>query len=248
MTRGAGWRHVGIAALAVLLFNAVYVAVFSAVLISHNPGLTGVALNEELLQAMSTTGPGLVGGLAALWLGLLTGVFLAGRATAGGWRTLVGWGFDWRRDIPLGLAVAGAVQGLSVLVGLLAEQLNLTGGEDLGNTGSVTSVTGPWLPVVVICAVIGAPLVEELFFRGLLLPVVAKRWGATAGVIISSLAFGAMHVQTTAASSVYTVTLTALIGAVLAIIRLRTGRLGPAIVAHVMINGLGLALAALFIN
>ena len=38
-----------------------------------------------------------------------------------------------------------------------------------------------------------APLVEELFFRGFLYPVVARRLGATAGIVLTAAAFAIIH-------------------------------------------------------
>jgi membrane protease YdiL (CAAX protease family) len=40
-----------------------------------------------------------------------------------------------------------------------------------------------------------APLVEETMFRGFLYPVVARRFGVGAGVIVTGVLFGAMHAQ-----------------------------------------------------
>ena len=40
-----------------------------------------------------------------------------------------------------------------------------------------------------------APLVEETMFRGFLYPIVARRFGVTAGVIVTGTLFGAMHAQ-----------------------------------------------------
>jgi membrane protease YdiL (CAAX protease family) len=51
---------------------------------------------------------------------------------------------------------------------------------------------GQWLGVVVV-AVIAAPLVEELFFRGILLHRWARRWGATPAVVASSALFAVLH-------------------------------------------------------
>ena len=38
-----------------------------------------------------------------------------------------------------------------------------------------------------------APLLEELYFRGFLYPVLARRFGVFAGVILTSLGFAAIH-------------------------------------------------------
>jgi membrane protease YdiL (CAAX protease family) len=48
--------------------------------------------------------------------------------------------------------------------------------------------------LAIIATTLG-PLMEELFFRGLFYPVVAKRWGAVWGIFLSALPFALMHMQ-----------------------------------------------------
>ena len=84
------------------------------------------------------------------------------------------------------------------------------------------------LPVTAI----GPGVSEELFFRGFVLGKGQRVVGTTAAVIISALAFGAVHVDpghVIAAS---------LMGGYLAFVVLRTGSLWVTIVAHVMNNAL----------
>jgi len=53
-------------------------------------------------------------------------------------------------------------------------------------------------PTVILLMCFGilvAPLVEETMFRGFLYPVVARRFGMAAGVIVTGTLFGAMHAQ-----------------------------------------------------
>jgi hypothetical protein len=45
-----------------------------------------------------------------------------------------------------------------------------------------------------LLAVLTAPLVEEVVYRGVLYPGVAKRWGLVAGVGVTTLLFGLVHV------------------------------------------------------
>jgi len=53
---------------------------------------------------------------------------------------------------------------------------------------------GVWeTAVMVVTAGIAVPAAEELFFRGLLLPVVGKQYGARTAVIVVSLIFAAIH-------------------------------------------------------
>ena len=50
--------------------------------------------------------------------------------------------------------------------------------------------------ILLMCfGILVAPLVEETMFRGFLYPIVARRFGITAGVIVTGTLFGAMHAQ-----------------------------------------------------
>jgi uncharacterized protein len=240
---GAGWRHIVLGFLLVIVFSIVFAA--GAAFIAT--WMLGDGATAEEQQAAATmfvtlTGPGLMIGLAALWSGLLTAVMLAARAHPGGFRALVGGGFKPKVDIALGVSIGAGIQGFVILLSWL---LTLAG-VDLaksGNAGSVTGMTGIWLPLAVLAATVGAPIVEELFFRGLFLHVAIKQVGTVGGVLLSSVAFGLMHTQGDLTSSLYTVTATSLVGVVLAVIRLRTGRISAAIAAHIAFNTVGVALA-----
>jgi hypothetical protein len=92
--------------------------------------------------------------------------------------------------------------------------------------------------VVLLIAIvaIGAPIIEELFFRGLLLRSVQRRFGAAIAVAASSLIFGAIHFQLKQLPAL------ALFGLVAALLTVKTDRLGPAIWAHVTFNATATAL------
>jgi hypothetical protein len=91
---------------------------------------------------------------------------------------------------------------------------------------------GTTLGIVLLILIvgIGAPIAEEVFFRGLVLRSIEKRYGTTAGIVGSSVVFGLTHFQA--------LQLPALIaaGAVFALLAVRFGRLGPAIFAHMAFN------------
>ena len=97
---------------------------------------------------------------------------------------------------------------------------------------------------LVLTAVVGAALVEELFFRGLLLRSIEKRWGAVWAIVGSSVFFGLSHPQDlpAEAQAVIMVSL-AVFGAALAILAVKTRRLGPGIVAHATFNLISLVWA-----
>lgn len=77
---------------------------------------------------------------------------------------------------------------------------------------------------------VGAPIAEEIFYRGLVLGALAKRFGTTWAVIGSSLLFGLSHLQL--------LQLPALVaaGVVFALLYVRSGRLGAAIIGHMAFN------------
>jgi membrane protease YdiL (CAAX protease family) len=88
------------------------------------------------------------------------------------------------------------------------------------------------LACLAITAVVVAPLFEETLFRGVLLPVLTRHWGAAAGVGLSALIFGLAHL------SLGELTPLTLLGLALGWLRLRHGRLGPCVLMHGLWNGL----------
>ena len=85
-----------------------------------------------------------------------------------------------------------------------------------------------------------APIVEELVFRGLLYGWIAGRWGGTAGLVVSSLAFAAAHYEP--AHVVLVLPLAFLFGW----LRRRTDSLLPSLFSHIVNNGFAL-LAAVYL-
>jgi membrane protease YdiL (CAAX protease family) len=88
--------------------------------------------------------------------------------------------------------------------------------------------------LVVLIAAVGAPLFEELFYRGLFLRAVQRRLGDAAAVAIPALVFGLVHFQP------YDFVALVLFGVAMGVVALRTGRLGTAIWAHVAFNATAL--------
>lgn len=93
----------------------------------------------------------------------------------------------------------------------------------------------PYVLMILGAAVI-APVMEELFFRGVVLPVVSARLGTVAGVSISAVAFGLMHVQATYESTVYMVILTTIAGAAFGFMRIRYKSLLLPMAVHIGFN------------
>jgi len=85
-----------------------------------------------------------------------------------------------------------------------------------------------------------APIVEELVFRGLLYGWIAGRWGGTAGLVVSSLAFAAAHWEPAH------IVLVLPLGFLFGWLRRRTDSLLPSLFSHIVNNGFAL-LAAVYL-
>ena len=170
-----------------------------------------------------------------LWLGFV-GVPVWAAAKKGG-----GWVHDFRVylraiDVPVGLVVGVLTQLVVVpLVSWPVLKLTGTDPDELGKLArelgdKADSSVGVVLLFVIVA--VGAPIAEELFFRGLVLRSLEKRFGTGWAVVGSSVFFGATHFQPLQFAA-----LTAT-GAVFALLVVRTGRLGPAIIAHLAFNSI----------
>lgn len=111
----------------------------------------------------------------------------------------------------------------------------------LGSAAQIVTFVVGFLAVTVV-----APAVEEVFFRGTLLPALigslgGRRWTP---VVISALAFAGLHLLTvSSAPQAFVVGLgTFLVGLCTATVAVLTGRLGPALIAHIVFNTSVLAL------
>jgi len=92
-------------------------------------------------------------------------------------------------------------------------------------------------------AVTVGPLMEELFFRGLLYPVLSRRIAAPGAVLLTALPFGLMHyLQYRSWAAVLIVTL---VGVVLGTVRAVTKSVAASFLVHVGYNATLMTLAAL---
>jgi hypothetical protein len=87
-----------------------------------------------------------------------------------------------------------------------------------------------------IFAISLGPLMEELFFRGFLYPVLARRLGVIWGVLLTALPFGLMHAfqYGDAWSAVLVIFI---VGIVLTVVRAVTKSVGASFLVHVGYNG-----------
>jgi membrane protease YdiL (CAAX protease family) len=86
-----------------------------------------------------------------------------------------------------------------------------------------------------VFAVIVTPLVEELLFRGVLFPVVARSLNTIWAVIFVSVLFGLAHVVTYGLDA-YLILQSLAAGLYLTWLRARTSSLVPSVAAHTALN------------
>ena len=96
--------------------------------------------------------------------------------------------------------------------------------------------------LLAIIAVTLGPLVEELFFRGLMYPVIARRLGAVWGVLLTALPFGLLHLQQYGWSLAAGLVIF-LVGVVCGLVRAVTKSVGSSFLVHVGYNGTQMVIA-----
>lgn len=135
------------------------------------------------------------------------------------------------RDVPVGVAIGVAAQLLVPLLYLLLRPFIGTpdvSAEARELTDQATDVVG--IGLLLLITVVFAPLVEEIYYRGLVLRAAERSYGPTVALIGSSVFFAMTHFQVLQFPALL------LFGAVLAAIAMRTGRIGIPIVAHIAFN------------
>jgi hypothetical protein len=105
--------------------------------------------------------------------------------------------------------------------------------------------TAEFVPLLWLAVVLGAPIVEETFFRGFLF----AGWsvsplGGWATVVVTSLGWAAIHVQYDLFDLGYIFALGLLLGG----FRLKTGSLWPPVLMHMLVNLLATIQVALLLN
>jgi len=217
-----GWGDVG---LALLLSIVVPIVIVSAVLIAGLPRTGAVVL---LLSLMTP------------WIGFGLYPILATRSKGNGPVLDLGWTIR-PVDLLWGLAGGAAAFVLGGVAAGITE--HFTGPFDSAAGEAISNAdVGQWVRVAfAVCAVVGAPVFEELCFRGLVFASVAK-WAAGAGLrrpvpwatVLAALLFALIHLEPVRIPVLLT------IGLVLAVLRARTGRVGASMVAHALNNSVAI--------
>jgi len=133
-----------------------------------------------------------------------------------------------------------ATQAAIVAVVLVAD-IPLT-----SNTEGVDDLTAErgYVIALLVLAVIAAPLVEEVVFRGLVLRGLLSRMGAVAAVAVQAVLFGIAHYDPVRGTgNIGLILVLSGVGAVLGGAEYLFRRLGPSIIAHAIINAVAMTVA-----
>ncbi len=225
-------------------------------------------LGDVLYGLLLWIAGGIVGTVVLIVLGgvdLQTGdvgelsVPLLAATLASGWIGLAGWPVvasyrKGRRSLAedFGLRIVPSDVGWGILAGVACLAISIAGNivwtlisaeEAPDNADFLPSDPGPLGVVAVLFLVaVATPVVEELFFRGLFLRAAEKRWNTGVGIVLSSVVFGAFHATgDSIGQALFIVGVTTAYGLLLAFLAATTRRLGASIVAHMVINGVGVA-------
>jgi hypothetical protein len=214
-----GWRDVG---GVIVLLAGVTLGLF--VLVRALRGWMGAAAEATLVS------PLVYAATALIYLLLLLGIYLFAARRAG-WAALGlrgdVWGALRLTPLLLLLVLVGMMLINSVIIQLSGSFDNpqvdsLTGGEPLSRF--------ELLALLVLVAGL-VPFAEELFFRGMVYPLLRYQLGVALAVVLSAALFAAFHVVPLLMPALF------FVGLVLGALRAWSGSLVPCIALHAMQNG-----------
>lgn len=172
-----------------------------------------------------------------LWAGLIGAcIYVSRRRGTGSLARDFGWRMQ-RIDVGLGLAGSLVARVIAaIVVAPVAVWFRDVRVPDRSVFDNVAHDAPGWAVIVVIVC-IGAPLVEELFFRGLLQTGLVEAVGAARGIVITAVLFGAAHLTAWQGNITLLYGLgIAGAGLVLGLMRHVSGRLGTSTWAHAFFN------------
>ena len=178
----------------------------------------------------------LLAGQAGLWSGLLGACWLVSRRFGAGRMTKdFNLGIGWA-DVGWGLlmSLAARVAVAAVIAPIVVISRQLGGGNDAVFREFRPEVTS--FVVVALLAVVGAPIVEEIFFRGVLQGAFLDRLGTAGAIGVQAVLFGLAHFNPLLGWDNVGVIAGIAAGGVVFGITVRLRRLGSSIFAHAFFN------------
>ena len=182
--------------------------------------------------------------LAVLWTCLLSACWLASRRYGtGNLRHDFGLRIEGK-DVGWGvlMSFAAKVAGVVIIIPLVNNKRLV--GNNQGVYGKVDTNVGTFL-IFAAVAVIGAPIVEELFFRGLLLRSLTTVVGPGWAIVVQAVLFGLAHASPLLGlANVSVITIIFAAGVIFGITAWWRRRVGTSIVAHSTFNLISVIAAA----
>jgi membrane protease YdiL (CAAX protease family) len=144
-------------------------------------------------------------------------------------------GFEFR-PVDLGWGLLTAL-GAFITLNIVAIFLAATRLPTTSNTRDLADARHTVVLVFAAVGVLVAPVVEELFFRGVLLRSFRSRWAPAPAIAAQALVFGMYHISVTyGAGNVGLVLSIGALGAVFGVVAHQLRRLAPGMVAHAIVN------------
>jgi membrane protease YdiL (CAAX protease family) len=215
--------------------------IISTVILIVVAALNGHSSDLSVLAA-ETVPPAwvVVGGLVGLWAGFLGAVVLASRLKGTG-SIVADMGLSVRRFDPV-IGIVAGLAGQYVLINLLYlpwEHFDRNLSKELAQPAKHLTGGFPGIDLAVIAAltVVVVPVVEELFFRGLLLRGLLRLFGGAGRILGPVLAISTTGILFALAhAELLEILGLAAFGMVLSVLAYRYRRLGPSIFAHATFN------------
>lgn len=204
---------------AIVVLSVIGVAVASRATMFHGLSPVELAREPRLIVPVQV-------GAYLIVLGLMTLIVRRGASDRRFWRD-VHWDFphaNWVGFLLGGVALAVAIQMSSALLPI-PKQLPIEKFFKDATSAYIMAIFGTT----------AAPLFEELFFRGFLYPVLARRTGITAGTIITAALFALIH-QSQLGMAWAPLLLLFIVGLVLTVVRVKRNSVGASFLVHVAYN------------
>lgn len=196
-------------------------------------GMIGMALaahgihSREVLEALSRDPRVIIPAQGAAYIVVIAYMVALVRVRGLPFLPTVNWNF------PGISALTYAALGGLLSIGILEAEALLPIPKSLPIDRYFSSTTGAYM--MAAFGITFAPLVEELFFRGFLYPVIARKWGVAASIAITGLAFALIH-ESQLAHAWAPLLLIWVVGVVLTAVRARTKSVAASFCVHVAYN------------
>jgi membrane protease YdiL (CAAX protease family) len=218
-----------VAALCLFLFGYSFVLRWTGLKISSDYAKGVSAVVETLLFQIT----------------VLTTIVSLMRLRGSSWRDAFGMEFEnLGRNMRMGVFFYAAMMPVFILLSLAYVLLLKHFGIEVERQEILVILLSPKLPTwlqacLIMLAVFAAPVVEELAFRGIIFPALARRMPAIAAICLVSLAFAAFHFAPLLIGPLF------IIGAAFSLAYLYSGSIIVPMVMHLLFNGV--TIVALFL-